>query len=368
MKIAANFSRVIVGAYLIFSGFLKIVDPYGTALKLKEYFEVFSKDVPSLSSFFEVLASNSIVLSVIFCCLELLVGVALLFSFRLKATAWVALLLMSFFTFLTFYSAYFNKVTDCGCFGEFLKLSPWSSFWKNVVTMVFIFIIFLNRNNFKDSNSGTPAFLLATIISLGIAIYSLTFLPVIDMLPYAVGKSIPEQMKKPDVKPKFEYTFLDNNSGQSIVSQEYLMDTARYVYQDAKILNEDAIKPKITDFGVSDASGNDALSEVLEGKKLLVVIKSVDDLEDFDFKKLRELVTKVSKSQIKPVVVSSEGSIEGFMKKNKLTYPYLFADEKVLKTMARNNPVVFLLNDGIVLGKWSFNRLPSDTKVKKLIK
>ena len=368
MKLLANLSRVIVGAYLIFSGFLKVVDPYGTALKLKEYFEVFALDVPVLSGFFGTLEENSVVLSVIFCCMELLVGVALLFGFKLRLTAWVTLLLMTFFTFLTFYSAYFNKVTDCGCFGEFLKLEPWSSFWKNAVAMIFILIIFLYRKHFKDSGVGTPAVLIGFLVSLGIAIYSLKFLPVIDMLNYAVGKSIPQQMEKPNVKPVFEYDFLDNTTNQTIKSQEYLMDTARYVYQDSRVLNEKDIKPVLSDFSLSDTSGNEAVSQVLEGKKYVLIIKSIEGVEEQSLKKYKDLISKTNKSQIKPVILSSDTNIESFLTEVKLNHALYFADEKLLKTMARNNPVLYLLNDGVVLGKWSFNNLPSDSKVKKLIK
>ena len=367
MKILANFSRVIVGMYLIFSGFLKVVDPYGTALKLKEYFEVFATDLPALEGFFNALGASSIPLSVFFCCLELVTGVALLFGFKLRWTAWVALLLMTFFTFLTFYSAYFNRVTDCGCFGEFMKLKPWASFWKNVVTMIFIVILFSYRKKFNNSGAGTPAVLLAIIISTGIGIYSLSYLPVMDMLPYAVGKSISEQMKRPEIAPVIEYEFLDRSSNETILSEEYLMDTLRYTYKNSRVLNEDALKPVIVDFNVLDTTGNEALPAVLEGKVLVLILKSTADIEDLDFKKYRELAGKVSKIQVKPVILTGETGIESYLKVQRLNYPYYFVDEKVLKAMARNNPVIYLIHDGTVAGKWSFNRLPTDAKIKKLI-
>jgi uncharacterized membrane protein YphA (DoxX/SURF4 family) len=367
MKILAIFSRIVVGMYLMFSGFLKVVDPYGTALKLKEYFEVFAMDVPVLEGLFIGLSEMSVTLSVLFCCMELVVGVALFFGFKLRYTAWVALLMMTFFTFLTFYSAYFNRVTDCGCFGEFMKLKPWHSFWKNVVTMVFILIIFFYRKKYRNMGAGTPAVLIASILSLGIGIYSLSYLPVIDMLPYAVGKSIPEQMKRPDVAPEIEYEFLDKTSGKTLKSKEYLMDTVRYTYQSSVVLNEDLIKPVITDFSVVDTAGADQMTEVLEGRVLALLIKTTDDLEDLEFKKYKELVSKVSKSQIKPIVLTSQTDAIAFLAEKKLSYPCYFVDEKVMKTMARNNPVLLLLDNGTVLGKWSFNRLPSDSKIKKLI-
>lgn len=368
MKFIANFSRVLVGCYLIFSGFLKIVDPYGTALKLKEYFEVFAEDLPSLSGFFEILAQQSIILSVVFCCLELLIGVALLFKFKMRFTVWAALMIMLFFTFLTFYSAYFNKVTDCGCFGEFLKLSPWSSFWKNVVTMAFILIIFSFRKSYTDSRAGTPAVLFSTILSLGIAIYSLSFLPIIDMLPYAVGKSIPEQMKSPDIKPEIAYEFLDKTTNEVLKTKEYLMDTTKYQYQDSKILNADEIKPIITDFAVNDSLGNEVTESVLVGRVFLIVIKETKGLEDLDFSKLKKIINHLNKSNISPVILTSDLEIKDYIKEKNLSYNYYFSDEKVLKTMARNNPVIFLLDNGKILGKWSLKRIPNEAQIKELIK
>ena len=115
MKFIANLSRILVGIELIFSGFVKVVDPYGTGLKLQEYFEVFQKDVPALSGFFQIFADNAFILSLLFCVAELSLGIALLVKFKTKWTAWAVMLMMLFFTFLTFYSAYYNKVTDCGC-------------------------------------------------------------------------------------------------------------------------------------------------------------------------------------------------------------------------------------------------------------
>ena len=84
MKFLANFSRILVGLEFIFSGFVKVVDPYGTGLKLQEYFEVFATDVPALASFFHFFAHNSLGLSLVFCCLELVLGVALLFNFKIN--------------------------------------------------------------------------------------------------------------------------------------------------------------------------------------------------------------------------------------------------------------------------------------------
>ena len=128
-------ARYIVGFLFIISGLIKVNDPVGTQIKLEEYFEVFSSDI---WSGFHALVPLALFLSVFLSVLEVVLGVALLVKYKMKITTTVLLVLIVFFTFLTFYSAYFNKVTDCGCFGDALKLTPWQSFIKDIVLLVLI--------------------------------------------------------------------------------------------------------------------------------------------------------------------------------------------------------------------------------------
>lgn len=369
MKYFALFSRVLVGVEFIVSGFMKVIDPYGTGLKLQEYFEVFAGDLPKLAPFFNFFSENALVFALLICSLELILGVALLFSFKMKTSAWVVLGFMVFFTFLTFYSAYFNKVTDCGCFGDFLKLKPWHSFYKDVVSMVFITIIFLYRNKYKKSDFGTPLVLIATLFSFGIGIYGIRYLPIIDILAYAKGKSIPEQMKKPDIKPIYKYQFLDKKTNKNIESAEYLMDTLKYKYVSAEILNQDALMPKITDFSLSDNLGNDVTNIAFDGNKLLIVLKKREDLEQTDISGLVSVANKISRKNISPIILTSMPNADfDFIKKSKnLKFDAYTSDEKVLKTMARTNPCLILVKDGVVMGKWSNNDLPTVDELTELV-
>ena len=153
MKNLYTLSRYLVGVLFIFSGLIKINDPIGTQIKLEEYFEVFSADFTPL---FEHLVPLALILSVILCTLEIVIGIALLMNYKMKITRVILLSLIVFFTFLTFYSAYFNKVTDCGCFGDAIKLTPWESFTKDIILLSFSLIIFiLNKKvKFLSNNAG----------------------------------------------------------------------------------------------------------------------------------------------------------------------------------------------------------------------
>jgi uncharacterized membrane protein YphA (DoxX/SURF4 family) len=109
-------ARILVGLLFIFSGLIKLNDPLGFSYKLEEYFEVFHL------IFFNQFA---VFLSIFLCALEVILGVLLLTGFYAKKIAWGLLLLIVFFTFLTFYSAFFDVVKTCGCFGDAIPLTPW---------------------------------------------------------------------------------------------------------------------------------------------------------------------------------------------------------------------------------------------------
>lgn len=367
MKLVANIVRILVGLEFVFSGFVKVVDPYGTGLKLQEYFEVFAADVPALSGFFEFFAHNAQSLSLIFCAAELILGVALLVSFRMKITAWIVLGLMTFFTFLTFYSAYFNKVTDCGCFGDFLKLEPWTSFWKDIISLALIIVIFIFRNDFKSVKFSGLLVGIATVIAFGIGFYGLNYLPMVDFLPYAKGLNIQEQMQPTGVKPDIEYVFTDRTTGGEVKAKEFLMDTARYKYVDSKILNQKQLTPKITDYAVSDSEGNDLTPQTFEGNKLIIVFKKTDAVSESQLNKLKVLdSTYKNNNGVQPLLLTSLvlSQFEEYKTKVDLQTATYTIDEKVLKTMARTNPCVILLKNGVVTEKWGRANLPSPADIE----
>src|SRR5690606_12556954 len=138
MKILVTISRIIVGVLFIFSGFVKLNDPLGFSYKLQEYF---SEQVLNI----EFLIPFALVIAITLVIFELVLGIMLLIGYLPRFTLWSLLIMIVFFTFLTFYSAYFNKVTDCGCFGDAIPLTPWQSFYKDVILLILLFILFFIR-------------------------------------------------------------------------------------------------------------------------------------------------------------------------------------------------------------------------------
>src|SRR6478609_361285 len=250
-KFIYQFSRFFVGGLFIFSGLIKLNDPLGTEIKMKEYFEVFEQD---FGSFFHYFIPWSLEIGMIMIVFELALGIAVLIYYRMNLTTWVLLALMVFFTFLTFYSAYFDKVTDCGCFGDAIKLTPWESFTKDIVLMVFVLHLFWYRKKYTPvlrSREGHAVVLFVVLICTYAGIYAIRHLPFIDFRAYKIGNNIPQQMIAPEA-PIIEYVFLKD--GKEINSPTFLTEPG-YQYVSSRVTNEEKTKPKITDYLVTDVDG-----------------------------------------------------------------------------------------------------------------
>ncbi len=203
MRYLLAITRWIVGILFIISGLIKLNDPLGFSFKLEEYFSQGVLDLPFLMPY----ALSLALFVVIF---EVMLGIMLLVGFRLKFTLWSLLAMIVFFTFLTFYSAYFNKVTDCGCFGDAIKLTPWESFTKDVILLALILFLFLKQASLKPLLGMRTRQWVFFITLLGCIVFAnhvLNHLPVIDFRPYKVGANIEEGMEVPEDAPKPVYDY-----------------------------------------------------------------------------------------------------------------------------------------------------------------
>ena len=225
-KIADQVARFFVGGLFIFSGLIKLNDPVGTRIKMEEYFSVFADD---FGSFFNIFIPVALEIGMIMIILEIVLGVAVLIYYRMEVTTILLLAIMVFFTFLTFYSAYFNKVTDCGCFGDAIKLTPWQSFWKDIILMFPVLHLFWYRKTYTPvlrKREGHFVVGAATVVCLFLGIYAIRHLPFIDFRAYRVGNHIPSQMQ-PEEQPVFEYVFIEQAFGET-TDQFFESDYANY--------------------------------------------------------------------------------------------------------------------------------------------
>lgn len=375
MRIIYTVLRYLVGALFIFSGLIKINDPVGTQIKLQEYFEVFSVD---FGSFFELFIPYSLLLSVILCTLEIVIGIALLMNYKMKITKVILMSLLIFFTFLTFYSAYFNKVTDCGCFGDAIKLTPWESFTKDVVLVILSSIIyyihpkldnqrgFFFTKIFDDKSFRNGVIISVSFLCLIISYTAINFLPFIDFRSYKIGNNIPGLMIPSE---ELKYSYVMEKDGKVYNFDNYPIDSS-YEFKELKLLNPEA-EPKITDYSLWNNEG-DFTNESFLGNKLFIIIHDVNKL-GIDSNKENQFIsnTKQLASSInfwvETIILTSsdENAINSFKKRYDLNIRTVYGDATVLKTIIRSNPGFFLLRNGTVKGKWHFNSFPKASDILK---
>jgi uncharacterized membrane protein YphA (DoxX/SURF4 family) len=353
--------RLLVGGLFIFSGLIKVNDPVGTAIKLEEYFDVFSNDI---ASFFYLFKDYALPIGVVLVVAEVVLGVMLILGVRLRFTVWALGIMILFFTFLTFYSAYFNKVTDCGCFGDAIKLTPWESFTKDVILLILIGILFLFKKDL--TNDGAPwakwTVRISLILSLFLAITAIRNLPFIDFRAYKEGVNITAAMKP---SAPLQYNYIMKKEGQEVVLDQYPTDES-YEFVDMVLVNEDAL-PKISDFAVWNEEG-DFTEGILTGNKAVIFVTfmakmNMDYLDEID-----EMVQGLQGSDISPIVVaaSSVEEIEALIASRKWGIEGYQGDATVIKTIMRSNPGVMLIQEGVVLKKYHYRNTPSAEEVKTL--
>ncbi len=363
MKLLANISRYLVGGLFIFSGLIKVNDPIGTAIKLEEYFDVFAADI---AGFFHVFVPFALPIAVFLCVLEVVIGLAVILNYRMKLTSWTLVVLIIFFSFLTFYSAYFNKVTDCGCFGDAIKLTPWESFTKDMILLVLIIHIFLLKDTFKpliDKKALEIVMLIFTAINIFVSVYAINHLPFIDFRAYKIGNHIPTEMK-PSAELIYEYIM--EKDGEEYRFLKYPTDKA-YKYIGSELTNPENVE-KITDFAVWNDAG-DYTEDMFVGQKLFVLIYDVSKANRNGFSEIIGLQYALSgKIDVIALTASDADAFVQFKQEIGLDIPFYYTDATVLKTIARSNPGLWMMDNGVVRGKWHYNDTPKASEVMRLLR
>lgn len=357
MNILVGIARWVVGILFIFSGFIKLNDPIGFSFKLEEYFS------PSVLDL-EFLAPFALVIALLLVVFELVLGIMLLIGYLPRFTTWALLLMIIFFTFLTFYSAYFNKVTDCGCFGDAIPLTPWQSFYKDVILFVLILLLFFNRDYITPYFAKTShrwIIFLSFMLSFVFAYYVLMHLPVFDFRAYKEGTNIEQAMTIPPGAPEAVYDYnwkfrVDGEEKIFTTSGAYPTVEGEFLEVETQLVQK-GYEPPIHDFSI-EKNGENYLSEILsEDKLLLVVAYSLGRSEAEGMRKLNAVIQRARSNGYRVVGLSASGEElkKQMNKKYNLDLEWYFSDETALKTIIRSNPGLVKLHDGTIMQKLHWN-------------
>jgi len=353
-KIVAHACRIVLAATFILSGFTKVIDPWGTALKVDEYLTIYG---------LETLMSASMLFSIWLCGAELMMWCMLLFKVRIRLISIFALISMFFFTVLTFLSATVLPVEDCGCFGEALKLSPWQTFFKNLILLPLAVVVWW-RYRPDRIFAFKPLEIVLTVLfflfSMGLGYYCYIHLPLIDFLPYKVGVNIREAMQEPAEtvgKTETVLIYRDRETGRersfSLDETEW-QDTLRWEWVDTRMLTDaPTIRPLVSEFALRD-NGSDATDDVLavRGRLYMLCVTSFDRLPERCIRRMAALVARAAEEGAQ-VVCLTPYPLDG-----ETWYDFgtgevhcYNIDASTMRTMLRARNGVVVLDDGTITAK-----------------
>jgi len=358
-RIITGFSQVFVGVLFIISGLIKLNDPVGFSFKLQDYF---APDVLNL----DFLSPYALMIAVVVVLVEVALGVMLLVGYAKKLTLWSLMAMIVFFTFLTFYSAYFNKVTDCGCFGDALKLTPWESFTKDVVLLIFIGWLLWQQTYLYSAGTAilrSGAVLLSTIASLAFGYHVLMHLPAVDFRPYkigvdiALGMSVPPNTPPPIIEYRWQYEGpegpfeLVNTTGR-----DPQPEGATRTGVETQFLRP-PYEPPIHDFTM-ERDGMDYTQELLAAPKLVVIVAyNLAVSETAGFASVKEAVARARNAGYSVIGLSASGpdEVNDYKSRFGLDFDFYFCDMTTLKTIIRSNPGIMEWRSGVIQQKlhWS---------------
>jgi uncharacterized membrane protein YphA (DoxX/SURF4 family) len=397
---------------------VKAIDPVGSAIKFGEYFEAFGMHffVPA-----------SLVLGIVLAVAELMIGLCFLLGLRMKVASVAALLFMLFFTGLTYVLARTNAVEDCGCFGDAIKLDNWQTFYKNLIILPFVIYIFIERKNYTPLLHCILEWLVFALLlgcAVALPVYCYKHLPLIDFMPYKVGAKRPAGMIMPDDAPQDVYaesvyiyekdgeqktftidslpdstwTFVDTPAPK-LLKRGYVPPTGGFsikvgeegtpdIYETVYVYHKDNEIRQFMKTSLPDSTwifvGVDSIllkkgyapNEVIHGEifaqggyLMFVTSEDLQRMQRGKSAQLNELYDFAQRNGVNFMMLtgSADDASKTFAYETGAQYPIYGTDATIIKTMLRSNPGVMLLNDSVVLRKWSYADLPSTDEIAQLL-
>ncbi|MDE5789627.1 MAG: DoxX family protein [Muribaculaceae bacterium] len=355
--------RELTGAVFIFSGFTKAVDPWGTLYKIQDYLAVMGLEIwPSLVK----------VGAFALCAVEFIVGVMLCFGSFRRTSAWAATAIMCFMLPLTFWIALYNPVPDCGCFGDALIISNWATFWKNVILMVAV--LWLSLFNRHAGWLINPAIQWIGLIVTGVFCVAVEgagyfYQPLLDFRPYPVGSLLTDET--PEEEPEYKFIYEKDGVRKEFSETDELPDeTEGWVFIDRLPVSEQGIDSRVSvrhekslrlwDYEAEE----DVTEEVLtpEGDRLILVMPELEKVSIAATWKINSLYEWAGSHDIDMIgaVAATREDIDTWDDLSMPEYPIYTSEDTVLKELARGNPAVVFVRNGIIRWKSTLRALNTD--------
>lgn len=357
-KSGLSLCRILVGALFIFSSFTKGVDPLGTKYKMLDYFIAYN---------IEWLNGFALTLSVFMIMAEFIVGFCLMFNLLPRLATLGATLLMLFFTTTTFFDALYNLVPECGCFGTAIKMSNWQTFFKNLIILAVLIPLIFNNKSLVNKRVTILGQTLFTFLFIGLfvwfEIYNVRHLPVVDFMDWKVGRDM-----KPAENPEPAEIYLTFKNIETGDTEEYL--SPNYPWNDSVWMSQWEFVSQRQEggtqslgFSILNEEGDDYTHLLFETEKLFVFVAPyLNELTENDFTECQRIYDFANEHGYNYLWITSVSPdyVYELQDKYDMFDEVYYGDELELKSMVRSNPGLILMDNGVIIDKWSKIDFPTE--------
>jgi uncharacterized membrane protein YphA (DoxX/SURF4 family) len=365
-------ARSLIGIVFIFSGVVKAVDPLGAQFQIMDYFAAYGAQWADPLAQLLALGLNVA---------EILIGIALVLNLRMAITAWMVALMMGFFTVLTFLDAAIlpDRVSDCGCFGQFLILTPWQTFYKNVVLNIWVVMVFFGRNRIQNPFSfKTEAIIMvaSAVLFFGIQIYGLRHLPIIHFLDWQVGA----QLSPPRLPITFTTKF-QNQETQEVreFTSSELANLDRSIWTFVETIIHDPNDPNaasimIPMFDDRGVNAHEVSNDVAHrpGYTFIVAIHDIERANLRNMPKVFALMDFAKQNGYDFMFLFdssiTDETLETFKQRvGRSDFNAYFSGKRDIMAIVRSNPGLVLIHDGHISGQWAWRDIPSVERIRNFV-
>ncbi len=357
----------IIGVVFLLAGTFKLLDPVGAGLVMEGYLRFFH-----LTFLLPAAKTTAVAMAI----LEAILGAAMISGVWRKQVAVITSAMIVFFTVLTLFLAIFNPVslTDCGCFGEFIHLTNFQTFLKNLILLALAMVAFLPFKHFgKNRKRKYVSFGIVSVSIILFAAYSLTTIPLVDYTEFTPGSellaSVGDGDEEEDASGSYKSTIIYEKNGQEgAFDLDHLPDsTWTYVRTETILIHGTEIEDNRPVLSFTDSLGNYQDKKAIYGNVLAVSVYEPAKTKGVFWTRIAEALDGAEASGFTPLLLVSSTK-EQFDNlpvivpevHSRLAGSTYFADRKTLVTLNRSNGGATWFNDGQLIRKYSHGEIPSE--------
>ena len=339
MRLLRDLCRLVFGLTFIFSGLVKLLSPLGTSLIFQEYFSALHLGF---------LSGTSLYAGMLLAICETTVGMCVLLAVRIRLFSGIGFYMTCFFTLLTLYLALFNPISDCGCFGEAVHLTNWQTFFKNLILLPCIALLYFQRKKITPMAHPAAEWVFAAfffLVALGLWLHSYFYIPLYEFTPYKLGSYV-----STEDDTSFETIFIYSKDGKkrSFTLESLPDSTWTYVETLTEMTGNGGV---YSDFMIQDAYGNDITPNLLYSEDAFLI--SIYDPAKLKAKHWERIANFARKAEAAGAELYLAASVTGAAIPDSFPFEVGYGDRKLLLTINRSNGGATLFSDGYIAKKWT---------------